>query len=209
MTPDEARFEEWMDQLYAEHKIQAVEEFTDERLQSFYRDNPLIPQRPFEALVEARKLLKDHPTAAHVFSVVAIEVGLKLALLKPLLYGLVHSGSAAEMIAELALRHTRFDFFHKILFQILSEHGGIDLRSFTREGASKTLLEEITEVQKQRDRILHRAESASLKEATHCLDVAGCVLENLFVSVLKNLGFHLHRDFQICNQWGCSLPPYA
>lgn len=39
MTPDEARYEEYMDQLYEEHKEQAIQEFIDERLRSYYGEH--------------------------------------------------------------------------------------------------------------------------------------------------------------------------
>ena len=41
MTPDEAAYEEYMDKLYEEHREVAIEEFTGERLQSYYIDNKL------------------------------------------------------------------------------------------------------------------------------------------------------------------------
>ena len=54
MTPDEARYEEYMDQLYEEHKEQAVQEFIDERLQSYYGEHRLLAEPAFGALTEAK-----------------------------------------------------------------------------------------------------------------------------------------------------------
>jgi len=209
MTPDEARFEEWMDELYREHKEQAIEEFTGERLQSFYLTHPLVAQPPSEALASARRLLDGDTSAAQVFAAVAVEVGLKVALLKPVVHGLVHNESAAEIITDLTLRHTRFDFFHRLLSQILFEHGGVDLRTYTREGIAKSLWEEILEVQKCRDHVLHRAESASLAQAEQAIAVAAAILERLFPAVVSHLGLHLHDGVRICADWKCrssSLP---
>jgi len=42
MTRDEAKYEEFMERLYEEHKEQAIEEFTTELLQSYYGDHKLL-----------------------------------------------------------------------------------------------------------------------------------------------------------------------
>ena len=109
MTEEEARYEQAMEELYEEHSKQAIEEFTAERLQSFYLNKPLLAKPSFDALVESRSLLRSHPTAALVFAASATEVSLKEVLLKPVVYGLVHSESAAGLIAELALGHACMD----------------------------------------------------------------------------------------------------
>lgn len=132
MTEDEARYEQWMDDLYEEHRERAIEEFTTDRLKSYYLGNPWVLRPPVEALTEAQKLAKEHTTAAHVLATIAVEVGLKVALLKHVVYGLVHSEATAEIIADLTLRHTRFDFFDSLLLRILGEHGGVDLERYTR-----------------------------------------------------------------------------
>jgi hypothetical protein len=203
MTESDAQYEEWMDELYREHKEQAIEEFTDERLHSFYLAHPLVAKPPSEALAEARKLAKAHTSAAQVFAAVSVEVGLKVALLKPVVHGLVHSESAAEIITDLTLRHTRFDFFHKLLSQILSEHGGVDLETYTRAGAGKTLWNEIIEVQKCRDHLLHRAETASSAQAMQAIAVAEAIVEELFPTVISHLGLHLHDGMRVCGDHRC------
>ena len=76
MTPDEARYEEYMDQLYEEHKEQAIEEFIDERLQSYYGEHRLLAEPAFGAFTEAKKLINTSATAAFLFSAIAVEVAL-------------------------------------------------------------------------------------------------------------------------------------
>jgi len=203
MTEDEARYEAWMDELYAEHSKQAIQEFTAERLRSFYLQNPLLATAPLNSLAESRALLAAHPTAALVFAVSAIEVGLTNVLLKPIVYGLIHSESAAGLITELTLGHKGLDRFRELLLQILLEHGGIDLNSFKRQGSTRTLWEEIGKVQKWRNTILHRAESASNDEAMQAIEVASAILETLFPAVVTKLGFHLHDGMRICDEWRC------
>ena len=203
MTYEEAQFEEWMDKLYAEHSQQAIEEFTIERLQSFYLKNPKLAEAPLSALDGARVLLRTNPSASLIFAVIAIEVGLKVVLLKPLVYGLVHSESVASLITELTIGHTGIDRFRQLLFQILAEHRGIDLENFKRDGYQKTLWEEITEVQKRRNAIIHRADSATSDNAKQAIEVGSIILETLFPTMVKKLGLHLHERVWICNDWRC------
>ena len=223
ITPDEAAYEEYMDRVYEEHREQAfkefiadealmeelyekhrdraIEEFTVERLTSFYEANPMVAQPPCGALAGSKILLaKGHTTAAQVFGAIAVEIGLKSVLLKPVVHGLIYGDSTAEIISDLALRHTRFDFFHRLLAQILQEYGGVDLETYIRAGAAKKLLSEISEVQKCRDRLLHRAETASPVQAEQAIAVAEAILEQLFPTVMKTLGLHLHNGPRIC--WG-------
>jgi hypothetical protein len=68
---------------------EVVEQFTVERLQSYYLDHPNLAEPAWWALREAESLAAAHPAGAVVFGTVATEVGLKAALLKPILFSLV------------------------------------------------------------------------------------------------------------------------
>lgn len=205
MTWEEAAYEEGMEALYAEHKELAIEEFTDERLQSFYVANPLVSEAPLNALEEARQLAPQYPTAAYVFAAIAIEVGLKVALLKPVVYGLVQSESVAGIITDMVIGRASVDRFRKLLFQILSEYGGVDLNTFKRSGSSKPLWEEMQEVQKRRNHIIHRAQRVTDEDSHKAISVASSILEELFPTVVKNLGFHIHENGRVCNDSRCKL----
>ena len=84
---DDYKWDELWDQmsieLYPEHKEQAIDEFTTERLQSFYLKNPNILAPGIHMYGKARELLENHPSAAFVFATSAIELFLKASLLKP------------------------------------------------------------------------------------------------------------------------------
>lgn len=62
-TPDEAAYDEYMSQLYEEHKKEAIEEFTEERLQSYYLNHKLLAKPAVHALSEARNLIGINETA--------------------------------------------------------------------------------------------------------------------------------------------------
>lgn len=197
ITPDEARYEQWMDELYEEHREQAIEEFTTERMQSFYVGNPVVAAASTRSLNEARNLLSQHPTAAHIFAAIAIELGLKVTMLKPVVYGLVHSESVAGIIADLVIQQSGKKEFRDLLFRILSEYGGVDLTKFKRAKVPKPLWEEVQEIQRRRNMIIHRGEIVNDSEAKQAIDVASAILEDLFPSVIQNLGLHVRENGQV------------
>lgn len=202
MTEDETRYDQWMTELYAEHSKEAIQEFTLERLQSYYLKDPLLGSAPFCSLTESGVLLAEHPSAALVFAATAVEVGLKVVLLKPIVYGLVHDSSAAGLITDLAVGHGG-DKYRDLLFHILSEFGGVDVGNFRRASSKKALWEEIRIIQDRRNAVLHRAELASTEEAEQAVAVASVVLEELFPAVVTKLGLHLHDGARVCNDWRC------
>ncbi len=195
--------EQYMDELYEKHRVEAIEEFTTERLSSYYSENRLLAKPAFEALSEARKLNKANPTAGLIFAAIAMEVGLKETLLKPIVYGLVHAELVASLIADLIVSHRGMDRYRTLLLRVLQEHGGVDLNTFKRSGSSKTLWEEIKEIQKIRNKIMHRAEKASEQNADLALRVASEIIDNIFPEVVLKMGFHLHDDYRICSDWQC------
>lgn len=212
MTPDDAGYDEYaygeyaydqyMSDLYEEHKVEAIEEFTDERLQSYYVANKLLAKPASDALSQARTLVDLNPTAAFVFAAIAMEVGLKATLLKPIVHGLVHTESVAALVTDLAILHS-MDRYRKLLLQVLRDHGGVNLGSFKRSHTNRLLWEEIKEVQRTRNRIMHRAEVVSKDEADVALGVASAILETIFPAVVKKMGLHLHEGFRICDAGGC------
>jgi len=202
-TPDEAAYDEYMAELYEEHKKEAIEEFTFERLQSYYINNKLMAQPAFLALSEARSLIESNKSAALIFSAIAMEVGLKTTLLKPIVHGLVHTESVAALITDLTISHSGMDRYRKLLFQVLRDHGGIDLSNFKRTESNKTLWEEINTVQKKRNLIMHRAIKAEVEDADLALAVASEILESIFPEIITKMSLHLHDGFRICDDWKC------
>lgn len=173
-----------------------IEQFTSERLQSFYRAHRAIAERARYALEEARALKTLHPDAALVFAVIAIEVGLKTTLLKPILHGLVNIDSAAVLITSL-IPDQHNDHFKKMLLGILNEVGGVDLSVYKRPGRQQTLWEEIGSARKRRNDVIHRADQVSRPEAEHAIEVAAAVLEELFPKVISALGLKTDERLRI------------
>ena len=201
-TPDEYAGEEDFDRLYKEITKDVLEggdalydkvinQFTSGRLQSYYVAHPETASGPLLALKEAEDLLAEHPSAALVFAVAATEAGVKQTLMKPILHGLVHSDFAAGLVAEFARDHSD-KRFHDLFFAILNEYGGIDLKSFKRDGSKETLWDERSKVRKLRNDVVHEAKTATAEDAVKALGIATVILRQIFPDVISNLGLHLH-----------------
>lgn len=199
MTWEEAAYEDFIAQLYEEHKKEAIEEFTVERLQSYYLKNKLLAKPALQALKEARSLIKLNVTAGFIFGAISMEVGLKAAILKPIVYGLVHIDSIAEIIADLTISHTGMDRYRNLLSQILKDHCAIDLDNYKRKGANKSFWEEIKEVKKVRNLVVHRGELASVEQAELSINIASEILEKIFPKIISKIGLHLHDGFRVCD----------
>jgi hypothetical protein len=180
------------DDLYSE----IIEKFTSERLQSYYVANPRIAERALWALTQARGLLSTYPEASLVFAITAAEVGLKSCLLKPILHGLVHNEAMAVIIAEL-IPEQRNDKFQNLLFTILNEYGGIDLRTFQRLGMGQTLWQEVKATQTLRNSIVHRGEHVSPGDAHKAVEIASAIIEKVFPSVITRLGLEMNSRLEV------------
>src|SRR5215813_12485001 len=91
--------------FYEELYEEIVGDFAANRLQSYYLEQPKLAEPSAAALDSARALVGEHATAGFVFGAIAAEVTLRTVLLRPIVYGLVHSDSAAALITKLAIRH--------------------------------------------------------------------------------------------------------
>lgn len=208
----DAYMERLFEQFYESEGPQIAEEaiagFQGERLQSYFIANPSLVEPAARQLAKARAYLGagDADTAL-VFAASAVDVGLKQALFRPIVYGLVHSEPAAVIIAELSLGHAAIDRFKNLLLDILSGYIGADLRTYAHAGATKTLWEEIKESQDRRNAVLHRGEQATMGQAEVALRSASAVVETVFPAVARAIGLHLHGGIYPCNKGPCKGQP--
>lgn len=202
-TEEDARWDEaWESmskELYPEHKKQAIDEFTKERLQSFYLQNPEILIPGINAYKEAKKLLEHSPSAALIFFTSAIEICLKASILKPIVYGLVHNEKLAEAIVESALGQSGFDRYKALISKIYTELVGLDINEFKRAGSQVSLLKEAEEIQKVRNKIIHRGELASLSQAEKAKAVAASVLDEYLTQVLSSISLVVQPNGHVSN----------
>lgn len=186
----ERGYEELVDEISA----QAIEQFTLDRMRSYYVNNRFLAEKVIKTYKEANRLLPISPTASTVLFTTSIEVGLKVLLLKPVIYGLVHNHSVADLISDLAVKNNGIDRFRPLLGKLLSEYGNIDSNEFRIAGHQRLLWDEIKDVQDLRNRVVHRGEMVSPENAVLPREVALMILGHFFPSVLKALHLRLLND---------------
>jgi len=190
----DAAWEHMSKELYPEHREQAIEEFTDERLKSFYMQHSDILLQAVKRFEEADELHESHPSASLVFSTTAIELYLKSSLLKPVVYGLIHNEALADIVVATALGQTGFERYKKLLSKLFEEIAGIDIGGVKRAGSTISLLSEVKKVQDLRNAVIHRGEDATAEQARFAMDVATCVLYGIVNVMLYVLGLKFDDD---------------
>jgi hypothetical protein len=194
---DEA-YERLSEELYPGHKAQAVIEFTYERLRSYYLQHPelLVPAAKTYRIAESL-LAADQPAAAFVFAASAIELFLKACLLRPLVAGLVHSESVANLVVESSLSQTGFKRYEKLLAGLFKELTQREIGEIVRAGAPKPLLEEASILQDKRNTVLHRGAEISEEEAKTSFLVATAVFNEILAPVLNELGITIKKGGEL------------
>jgi len=191
--PSDAAWDEFYDrmseELYPDHRDQAIAEFTEKRLQSYYLKNPNAMRPAVDAIQEGKKLQANgHHSAALVFFVTAIEVLLKATLLKPIVSGLIHNEALSEIIVKNALGQSGFSRYESLLSKIFQELAGVDLPAISRDGSSTPILRECSTIQEKRNKIVHQGGRCTDTEAEISRTVAVAVFELIVRQVLSSIG---------------------
>ena len=198
---DEARDEMYYQigqELYPDHKAQAIEEFTAGRLRSFYAANSKVMQPAVDSLQEGRRLQESgHHPAAVIFFVTAIELLLKATLLRPVVHGLVHNEGLANVIVQQSLGQAGFDRYTNLLEKLFAELLSINIRKVTRKGASESLLTECTALQSLRNKIIHQGVGCGAKESELARLVSVTVYESIVHPMLAKLGLSVIEHGEI------------
>ena len=191
------------EEFIAEISLQAIYEFTSERLQSYFLSYPDVAKPAYLALEESTRL-RDAGffSAAFLFAVIATEITVKTVLLKPIVHGLIHNLPTSTLITELVVRNG-LDRIEKLLFESLNSIANIDLKSFCRTTSDQNLWSEIKSLQKKRDFLVHRAQMPSSIDAEIAISVASEVLDSVFPTVIKAINLHLHERGRVCNGYSC------
>ena len=187
-------------ELYEEHKEKAIEEFVSERLASYYRTHTDIAKDAVSFLKKAQSLQSPEPTASLLFSSTATEVLLKSVLLKPIVYGLVHTESLAELIATGLVKQTGIDRFKELVFGILDHHVAFEgsINEYCRLGSETPLWKEREKLQRIRNRVLHQAKECLEVEAIQSVEVT-LAFVNLTNTLLSNIGLKFSKGGVIVN----------
>ena len=187
-------WDEMVEELYPEFRDQAIDEFTTERLQSYYLRNPDILSPGIRMYFEAQKLRGNHPSASVVFAASAVELFLKSSLLKPVVNGLVHIEALAELVSKVALSSTGFKRYRKLLSGLFSEIARIDINTIKRHDSKVPLLDEASSIQDQRNLIIHQGLEVERKDAEFATNVAYGVAHQIVNPMLLAIGLGMNKD---------------
>ena len=191
---DEA-YERISRELYPEHREQAIVEYTDERLRSFYLARPDILIPAVGNYRQAKSLLaSSHTAAALVFAASSIELFLKEGLLRPVVFGLVHSPSLAQLVVDSSMAQTGFKRYSKLLAGLYRVLTFTELESVARVGAKSSLLAEASVIQERRNQVLHQGATISAAESSEAVAIAGEVFNRILVPVLEELSLSIEKS---------------
>ena len=193
MTINEYEMEEGFSRLYEEN----IEEFTSDRLISFYQSDWKLLIPAFNTLDTAKKLNSMSPTASQVFATTAIEISLQNGILKPILYGLVHNENVAELIMDFTTWFTGIVRYKDLLNRIIYEYGNIDLIKYYREGKKDSIMNEIRDNQALRNKILHKGIIADKNNSLQAIEVTETILTTILPKVLDSFKLTIEDDGEI------------
>ena len=182
----DAFYEQISQELYPEHKEQAIDEFIEERMRSYYLKNPNIIQAPIDSYLHANELLGISPRGALVMYTTAVELFLKSVLLKPVLFGMINNENIAELIVDSSVGQAGFNRYKKLLNSLCLCVANIELSDI--QGTSgKPILEEAEEIQKVRNRVLHQGHNASVDDMEKAKNIASLIFKDVVQPVLHNM----------------------
>ena len=190
---DEAMSEYYEELYLTEFRERAIDEFTAERLSSYYVENSSLLADSFSALEEAKKVSSLSPTSGLIMAAISIEIALKIGLLKPIVFGFVHSEAVAESISNTVIKQTGIDRFKALLVTLLKDISQVDIATYKRSGLQLSLWDERGKVQKLRNMISHKGTLSSAQDCQFAIDVAEEILNGLLPNVLSSLGLRLQN----------------
>ena len=186
-------YDRMSEELFPEHKEIAIEQFIEERLQSYYLKNPNIIKAPMDCSNHANELMEVSPRCALVMYTTAIELYLKSVLLKPVLYGMVHNENMATLIMEASTGQSGFNRYNKLLNSLCLHAANIDLSSILGM-QKKPILKEAEEIQTIRNKVIHQGYEATTNEMGKAKNIAYLMLTEVVEPVLNNLELVIGTD---------------
>ncbi|MBC3767384.1 hypothetical protein [Neptunicella marina] len=174
------------EELFPEHKEIAIEQFIEERMQSYFLKNPNVIHPAIESSNHAGDLLQVSPSCALVMYTTAIELYLKAVLLKPVLYGMVHNENIAGLIVDSSTGQAGFNRYNKLLTALCIQAAQIDLASIKGK-ENKPILKEAEDVQSIRNKVVHQGYRVTPEELGQAKDIAYLMLTEVVEPVLNNL----------------------
>ncbi len=152
--PGEEAYDEWAAQLSRE----AVEQFSKERLFAVYAKEHRILSPAMGAIQRAQA--NGGADISLVLGAAAIEWYLKMALLRPIMRGLVHVEALADLIVDRVVGKQDWVSSSVELVKPVFEHlTGTNISGIRRPGVTTPLWQECAELREARNRFVHLSQS--------------------------------------------------
>jgi hypothetical protein len=189
ITPEEAAYEEYMDDLHREweqeyadeYRKEGAQNFINQRLASYFVKHPGIEALAEKRCSDARALLDINYDACTVLAYSATEVGFKNLLLKPIIYGFVNSDHLADLVSTAAISTNREQKgLHAFVNVLFTNMIMVDIESVSLTGQRTSLWKHIEACRVKRNSVMHRVESVQRADGEHAVDLASFIVENLF-----------------------------
>lgn len=203
ISPDEAWQEEQYEKWWKEQKAFARNEIPIDKYEEYLLKNPTFARASVSALNSSKELINIDSTSSFIYSAIAIEVGLKTVILKPLIFSYILSDPISENMSYIIIRYSNTNTYRNLLFEIIRDFTNFDLNVLKRNYCNKTLWDEIQDITKKRNNILHKAEKVGNKDAYQALDVAKELFTNIFSKMVGDFRFHIHVDGLVCRKSDC------
>ncbi len=184
---DEAMASQQAQEYIDDIKSEGIDEFQQERLQEYYLSNKNLPQLIDQHLNKAKGLIDaNFAEAGFVFSFIVVEIILNNMFLKPILHGSFMDQYIADLVIEEILQ-TRNSSIKKILFSVLKYSANFDFMTYKRPKIKVILWQEIMNVRKQRNEIIHKGKTVALNEAKYTYGIAIYLSKIIFPKLLNNV----------------------
>ncbi len=180
---------------YHEDIGRGIDDFIADRQKSYYLGHPTLIHPAEHLLAEARELFDlKHYASAQVFAGASAEIVFGDALLKPMVYGLVHSDTVAPLVADVIENARSVYKFKALLVAIVSEFSQIDLTANSTDLNNQSLWSFVDGVRKQRNSVLHSDgfSKVNKEDAETAITASTQLLELVLPKVLDGIGLHLH-----------------
>ena len=190
----DAEYEAMYDAIYEEVRTDTIQQFSTDRLTSYYVANPELMRPAWNRLGEGMKLVANrHFEAATIFFAGAMELFFRFALLRPVIYGLVHHERLADVVSKSVLDgNTGFTKYTTLLGQIYAQLLNGDLKKLTVGNSEANLIKKCNELQDRRNALVHHGATAEETEAIYAQGVAMAVLNQVVRPMLGALGLGLN-----------------
>ncbi|MFY4713450.1 hypothetical protein ACVCH0_01025 [Burkholderia glumae] len=190
----DAAYDEMYDAISKEVRADAIEQFSLDRLTSYYVQNPNLMRPAWNRLQEGMDLVASrHFDAATIFFASSMELFFRFTLLRPVVYGLVHHERLADAVSRSVLDgNTGFTKYTTLLGHIYAQLLGGELKKLTIGTSDANLIKKCNELQDRRNALVHHGAVGGEAEALYAHAVAMAVLNQVVRPMLVALGLGLN-----------------